>query len=53
MFVVPRRGPAAIGHLRGLIESGDFKPVVDRQYPLDQVVEAYRHVYTARRSATS
>ena len=44
IFVTPRRDPEGIRYLKGLIESGEFKPVVDRQYPLDQIVEAYRYV---------
>ena len=39
--------------LKGLIESRRFTPVVDRTYPLDEIVEAYRYVETGRRSATS
>lgn len=44
IFVVPRRDPEEIRYLKELIESGEFKPVVDRRYPLDQIVEAYRYV---------
>lgn len=32
-----------------LIESGQFKPVIDRTYPLDQIVEAYRYVETGQK----
>lgn len=35
-----------IGYLRGFIESGEFKPVVDGQHPLDQIVEACSFVET-------
>jgi NADPH:quinone reductase-like Zn-dependent oxidoreductase len=49
MFVVPRHDPEAVGYLTGLIESGEFKPVVDRQYPLDQIVEAYHYVETGQK----
>ena len=38
-----------IGYLRGLIESGEFKPVIDRRYPLDQIVEAYQYVETGQK----
>jgi len=49
VFVVPRRDPEGIRYLKGLIESGEFKPVIDRQYPLDQIVEAYRYVETGQK----
>ena len=31
------------------IASGGFKPVIDRTYPLDQIVEAYRYVETGQK----
>jgi len=30
--------------IKKLIEQGKFKSVIDRQYPLDQIVEAYKYV---------
>ena len=36
-------------HIKGLIESGAFKPVIDRRYPLDEIVEAYRYVETGQK----
>ncbi len=36
-------------YFRELIESGAFKPVIDRRYPLDQIVEAYRYVETGQK----
>jgi NADPH:quinone reductase-like Zn-dependent oxidoreductase len=49
VFPFPRNNPDVIRHLRELIESGAFRPVVDRRYPLDEIVEAYRYVETGRK----
>ncbi|MGH3101874.1 MAG: NAD(P)-dependent alcohol dehydrogenase, partial [Thermoleophilia bacterium] len=49
MFPIPKQDPEMLRYLKGLIESGAFTPVVDRQYPLDQIVEAYRYVETGRK----
>jgi NADPH:quinone reductase-like Zn-dependent oxidoreductase len=49
LFPLPRNNPDVIRHLRQLIESGAFRPVVDRRYPLDEIVEAYRYVETGRK----
>jgi NADPH:quinone reductase-like Zn-dependent oxidoreductase len=43
------RGQQMVGYMRKLMESGEFKPVIDRTYPLDQIVEAYRYVETGRK----
>ncbi len=49
MFVVPGRDPEGIRWLKGLIETGEFKPVIDRAFPLGQIVEAYRYVETGQK----
>ena len=33
-----------MGYIKEMIESGAFRPVIDRRYRLDQIVEAYRYV---------
>lgn len=49
VFPVPRHDQAMVRQLKALIESGEFKPVVDRRYPLDRIVEAYNYVETGQK----
>ena len=39
-----------VRYFRELIEAGQFKPVIDRTYPLDQIVETYRYVETGQKT---
>jgi NADPH:quinone reductase-like Zn-dependent oxidoreductase len=50
MFPIPRHDQLMVGYFKELIESGEFKPVIDRTYPLDQIVEAYRYVETGQKT---
>jgi NADPH:quinone reductase-like Zn-dependent oxidoreductase len=50
MFPIPpRRDREGVRQFRNLIEAGTFAPVIDRRYPLDQIVEAYRYVETGQK----
>lgn len=49
MFPIPKHDQEMVGYFKELIESGEFKPVIDRTYPLDQIVEAYRYVETGQK----
>jgi NADPH:quinone reductase-like Zn-dependent oxidoreductase len=49
LFPIPKHDQEMVNYLKGLIESGDFKPVIDRRYPLDEIVEAYRYVETGQK----
>ena len=45
----PRRDQDRIRRFKGLIQGGWFAPVVDRTYPLDDIVEAYRYVQSGQK----
>ena len=41
--------PDDVSFLKGLVEGGEFRPIVDRTYPFDRVVEAARYVDTEQK----
>jgi len=49
VFPFPRENQEMMSYLRRQLESGAFRPVIDRRYPLDEIVEAYRYVETGRK----
>jgi NADPH:quinone reductase-like Zn-dependent oxidoreductase len=48
-FAFPRRSRETMRYVKDLIESGQFKPLIDRRYPLEQIIEAYRYVDSGRK----
>jgi len=49
LFPLPTINQEMLGYLKGLIESRLFTPVIDRTYPLDEIVDAYRYVETQQK----
>jgi NADPH:quinone reductase-like Zn-dependent oxidoreductase len=50
MFPIPPRyRQPEVERLRAELADGSFRPVIDRHYPLDDIVEAYRYVETGEK----
>ena len=50
MFPIPPKHSAQeLGRVREMLVAGTFRPIVDRRYPLDRIVEAYRYVETGQK----
>ena len=52
MFPIPRHSKKEVTFFKELIESGQYKPVIDRRYPLEQIQEAYRFVETGEKTGS-
>jgi NADPH:quinone reductase-like Zn-dependent oxidoreductase len=50
LFPIPKHDQGMVGYCKKLIEAGEFKPLIDRTYPLDRIVEAYRYVETGQKT---
>lgn len=48
-FPLPHEDAALAGHLFGLMDSGTYRPVVDRTYRFDELREAYAYVDSGRK----
>jgi NADPH:quinone reductase-like Zn-dependent oxidoreductase len=45
-----QNGAVVLVLIKKLIEEGKFKAVIDRKYPLEQIVEAYKYVGTGQKT---
>ncbi|WP_330290680.1 NAD(P)-dependent alcohol dehydrogenase [Streptomyces sp. NBC_00576] len=48
-FPFPTQDQAMVRYFGELMEAGEFRPVVDRRYPLEEIADAYRYVETGQK----
>jgi NADPH:quinone reductase-like Zn-dependent oxidoreductase len=48
-FPIPKSNRDIVAYFKELIEAGQYTPLVDRQYPFDQIVEAHQYVETGQK----
>ena len=47
--IPPKYTQARVNGFKQMLEAGEFHPVIDRRYALDQIVEAYRYVGSGKK----
>jgi NADPH:quinone reductase-like Zn-dependent oxidoreductase len=50
LFPIPEISKKDVEFLKELVEKGHFRPVIDRSYPLEQIVEAHRYAETGMKT---
>jgi NADPH:quinone reductase-like Zn-dependent oxidoreductase len=50
LFPIPSMDKATVEYLKSLVVKGSFRPVIDRTYLLEEIVEAYRYVETGQKT---
>ncbi len=50
LFPLPTISKEDVFFLKGLVEAGKFKPVIDRKYSMEQIVEAAKYVETGQKT---
>ena len=50
LFPIPSITKKDVIFFKELVQKGEYKPVIDRQYKLDQIVEAYKYVESGQKT---
>lgn len=50
LFPIPKINKEDVIFFKELVEKGEYTPVIDRKYKLDQIVEAYKYVETGQKT---
>jgi NADPH:quinone reductase-like Zn-dependent oxidoreductase len=50
VFPIPTDIRGSVLFIKKLIEEGKFKAVIDRKYPFEQIIEAYKYVETGQKT---
>lgn len=50
LYPIPAISKTEVVFLKQLVENGAYKPVIERRYKLDQIVEAYKYVETGQKT---
>ena len=50
LFTIPSYDQAMVEWLRDRLENGNFSPLIDRVYALDEIVDAFEYVETGQKT---
>jgi NADPH:quinone reductase-like Zn-dependent oxidoreductase len=50
LFPIPTINKSDVIFLKELVENGNFKPVIDREYKLEEIVDAYKYVESGQKT---
>ena len=50
VFPLPKNSEAFVDSLKARMEAGQFRAVIDREYPLEAIADAYRYVETGQKT---
>ncbi len=50
IFPIPSNIKDSMNYMKGLLEEGKFKPVIDRRYPLEEIADAYEYVASGQKT---